>query len=341
LERNTPNAAARGSRSRFFGTMWQVVGVFLMVGGVPLPNILYSLMHQYTSGTTESSKGAPFLLNLSIPIVAVGWWCFQRGKKHKAVMASAVLARDPRPPVLYLRPFKQDPKVGANPVLRSGFLGSASHGLALITEEEQLAEVMNEIGPFVSIGRPGEKLPMLGAARMYVSDEEWKSRVVEFAAKARLVVLRAGTAPGFSWELQIIARTVPPERVIFLVPHGKKKYIEFASIANTYLPVALPADPGWISGYGSLRAVIYFDSDWTPHLQSLDVPGLEVNKGRPLVARLKAVLQPVAQRLGVVWMKPPVIRRGTPKHLLVILLILVILFVLVLLFVLWFVSGRP
>lgn len=49
--------------------------------------------------------------------------------------------------------------------------------ISFVTEEEELAAVMNEIGPFVAIGCPGEELPELGAYRIYVQREDWREEV--------------------------------------------------------------------------------------------------------------------------------------------------------------------
>ena len=57
------------------------------------------------------------------------------------------------------------------------------------TEEEQLAEAMKDVGPFVAIGRPGEALPELGAGRPYASHAEWQDQVGQLISKAQLVVL--------------------------------------------------------------------------------------------------------------------------------------------------------
>jgi len=46
----------------------------------------------------------------------------------------------------------------------------------ITTQEEQLAEVLRPFGDLVAIGRAGEQLPTPGAARIYASDAEWKSR---------------------------------------------------------------------------------------------------------------------------------------------------------------------
>lgn len=123
---------------------------------------------------------------------------------------------------------------------------------------------------------------------------------------------------------------MPPEKIVFLIPYGAKEYLEFCKAASQYLPRALPMYPGWISGAGTLRTVLHFDSDWTPYIQSLDVRGFKVDKGKPLVAPLRVALQPVAKRLGVVWIGPPEIpvRKFLAKRdlIMVIPLLLIIAF---------------
>ena len=52
-------------------------------------------------------------------------------------------------PVLYLRSFEDDQR--------------ASRLKGRLTEEEHLASVLSQIGPFVAVGRPGEALPTVGS----------------------------------------------------------------------------------------------------------------------------------------------------------------------------------
>ena len=61
--------------------------------------------------------------------------------------------------------------------------------------------MLDGIGPFVAIGDPKEKLPDLGAARLYVSDE-WREVVIELLARVSLVVMRVATTEAVRWELQ-------------------------------------------------------------------------------------------------------------------------------------------
>ena len=105
--------------------------------------------------------------------------CFKQERKHRTVTVQEWTARVTRPPVLYLRSFQDDTTAAAytkGSGMLSLLLPFASR-MTTLTEEEQLAMVMNEIGPFIAIGRPGEQWPELGAARMYVGDDEWQATI--------------------------------------------------------------------------------------------------------------------------------------------------------------------
>ncbi len=99
--------------------------------------------------------------------------------------------RDQRPDVLYLRSFGMD----ASTMRRKLMAG-------LSTEEEDLAEAVRPLGDLIAIGRPGEPLPLPGAARMYCSNDEWKDAVVARMREASLVIIRAGQGEGLLWECE-------------------------------------------------------------------------------------------------------------------------------------------
>ena len=86
------------------------------------------------------------------------------------------------------------------------------------TEEEELATVMNEIGPVVAIGCPGEALPELGAYRIYLQHEDWREEVRNLISAAQLVVIRLGMTEGVLWELRTIITHAKAEHVLLLVP---------------------------------------------------------------------------------------------------------------------------
>ncbi len=179
-------------------------------------------------------------------LIIVGAWIFHHGKRHAALPAEVVLARDPRPPILYLRSFKDEvADKGAEALVRQGLQGEwmaeSASGWG-VREQIELAKVMNRIGPYVAVGRPGEPLPELGAYRLYVADAEWQAKVAELLSRARLVVLRAGRTEGLRWELSEIVRRLRPTQLLLILPAGNEDYAAFREWANRVLPRSpLPA----------------------------------------------------------------------------------------------------
>jgi hypothetical protein len=186
-----------------------------------------------------------------------GMRSFARAKRFDACAAAQIQEEDKRPAVVYLRSFDADRR-------SAGRIGIA--GFHLNTEEGELAEIVKPIGPFVTIGRPGEELPWFGAARVYVGEGSWHKRVRDLLKSAPLVILRAGLTPGLTWEVGECAKWVKPQRLLVLIPLRHRDYDKFCRKAADLFPCGLPEYRGRYIGATSLRAVLYFDDDWTPHL---------------------------------------------------------------------------
>jgi hypothetical protein len=195
--------------------------------------------------------------------IATAWLAFRcivRAKRYDAPTATAVLSEDNRPPVVYLRSFGDDQKAANNINIT---------GLSVNTEEGELAETVKVIGPLIAIGRPGEELSYFGAARVYVGDGDWHKQVGDLLSRAALVVLRAGTTPGLSWEIEQCCRRVAPERLVILIPLSQSAYDEFRDKAQGFFPCHLPEYDGRRIGVTTIRAILYFDADWTPHIRPI------------------------------------------------------------------------
>jgi hypothetical protein len=113
-----------------------------------------------------------------------------------------------RRPILYLRSFEID-RATSRPSLME-FLGTL---LPLATREEKLARILSRDGPVIAIGRPGERLPQLGAARFYVSDELWQQKIADIAKAAQLVVWTTGVSDGLRWEISHLLKSAPLEKL--------------------------------------------------------------------------------------------------------------------------------
>src|SRR5205085_4609358 len=99
-----------------------------------------------------------------------GFWLLTVQRSLRARDAREVMGQDSRPPILYLRSFGDD----KDP-----------------TCEDDLKSIVKAVGPFIAIGRPGERLQTPGADRMYVGDE-WQEVVTGLMREARLIIVRIG-----------------------------------------------------------------------------------------------------------------------------------------------------
>ncbi|MFH8558948.1 transferase [Streptomyces celluloflavus] len=167
--------------------------------------------------------------------------------------AQAMLA-DGRQPVLYLRSFADD-DIAAQ-VDDSGFYFN------IHSREEQLTGALGAVGPVITVGRPGEPLPRLGAARFYLPLNDWKSPVGRLMELSQLIVLRLGLGDGLRWEVQQARATQPAQKLVLLVPGGVPEVAERLDEhlrAPSRLAEVAGGDP-WTG------AVITFAPDWTPQL---------------------------------------------------------------------------
>ena len=117
----------------------------------------------------------------------------------------------------------------------------------------------------IAIGQPGEDLPTLGAGRFYVTDDEWQTVITNLMSQAQLVVLQIGSTKGFWWEWQTALQKVTPDRLLFLITEDWI-YERFRQSANEQLPCPLPKYTGDLTKIYGIRGLLYFESDWTPHV---------------------------------------------------------------------------
>jgi hypothetical protein len=193
----------------------------------------------------------------------VGGLLLQVGKSLAAKTADEALRDDPRPPVLLLRAFDDD---RAYVEFESG---SQRQGNSLphtpytseqfFTFEEAVADALAAVGPVVAIGRPGEVLAPVGAARTWVGDDAWQAKVTDYLRQCGLVVLfmgRIGGGKGLAWELRTVLDTVPPEKVIFVLPpvgedEARTRWESFREHSGGLLP---PYEPGALAaGFDTAR----------------------------------------------------------------------------------------
>jgi len=251
-------------------------------------------------------------------IVAAGVLLIRTGFKFDVLRAVDVVATDPRPPVVYLRSFQDDVKspVGG-PV--GWFLTLASWFMPTSFEQE-LAAIMNRIGPFLAVGRPGERLPQLGANRYYFTDDEWKPEVSALIGGARVTVILCGPTPNLWWEIDHVLASVPPRRVVLIIPERGKptRLVEHQLEERLGCPGALHHDTAsrgfvpWLLGRNqTIATIVCFPDDWTPAIypiqQLRSITMLPKILSRPFslyAAPLGLAFEQVFARLDLPWQPP-------------------------------------
>lgn len=178
------------------------------------------------------------------------------GQRYLLPTGSERVQRDRRPPIVYLRSFKSD--------------------AALVTgDEEILARIFSEVGPFVAIGQPGEKLPPLGASRFYVADDDWKAFVTDLLQRCRLAVVVTGSTPGLGWEMTACEALVGPGRVLVAVAKDKPAYSAFREATLQQTNWRLPDYPEAVIDdiySANFAGFITLTNDGHSEFHEMDVP---------------------------------------------------------------------
>lgn len=167
----------------------------------------------------RQSLGMQYLIDgVGLGLIALSSVSYRTAKRHLAASALQVRTRDNRPPILLLRSFDDD-MIGVVQEYRLSVFRRASQSF-----EEVLTENLWDYGPVIAIGRPGESIPPLGAAREYVTNQDWQTRVGELSASAQMIFLVVGRTEGVRWEIRtIIAAGLLPKTVLIFPPIQHKE----------------------------------------------------------------------------------------------------------------------
>jgi hypothetical protein len=166
---------------------------------------------------------------MSVVVVLVPLWRF--GGRLAQPSADETRGRDSRPPVILFRSFRDDPlRVDRFEWDRVQRKGKRSF-------EETLTHQLWRVGPVTAIGRPGEGLPPVGAARAYFTNDKWQENAERWAQEARLIVMIVGGTEGLAWEFRMIFREHMVIKTMFVFPPGNEDrghWEQFAAQAEPF-----------------------------------------------------------------------------------------------------------
>lgn len=164
------------------------------------------------AGVSTGSAGSP---NYLPPVLAfvVFSYLFLKARKLLQPSLETVLAQDRRKPVLLLRSF-QDEMLKADQYFSTP-IGSISLHRRF---EQGIAGSFTAFGPLIAIGKPGEELPQIGAARIYLGDAEWQAAVLRWMDASVMIAMIAGATEWIRWELHRIVEMGRASRLLILLP---------------------------------------------------------------------------------------------------------------------------
>lgn len=213
------------------------------------------------------------IVNSCLFLMFIGWLIYADSLRRRNQLREQPIAiTDERQCVLYLRSFVDD----KTPI---GLFGQQEPSF-----EDTLVAVLSKIGPVIALGQPGEKLPPVGANRIYLGDS-WRQELQQLLATVKVVVIRTGMTPSLLWELDVVIRTVSPHRIVLAMP-SDDSYRAFIGSSQHMFPRGLPSERG-------SALFLAFDDDWNalalsaPRWKRLFLTKTAMRDAlRPFVARL-------------------------------------------------------
>jgi hypothetical protein len=195
------------------------------------------------------------LLIATIASIGIGIWSWDRAKRLRQMTAEEVRRHDKRPPALLLRSFKDDMLKLKPPLLGGKIIKENSF-------EEIIAEQLWVRGPVIAIGRPGEKIPPVGAARSYYTDDEWQAQAEKMAAESKIIAMIVGTTEGLGWEVRRISN-LNILRKLFLIfpPIPANESTERWTIFLTHIDNVRLTEEFKIVSAKNLMMISFFDNE--------------------------------------------------------------------------------
>ena len=267
---------------------------------------------------------------IALPVSASMFLCVRILKYARRLRAKEVTDqqnkdyRDDKAPVLYLRSFKDDKAMGAV--------------IGLRTTEEQLAYAVQDIGPLIAVGLPGEPLPQTGAARIYIPHDKWQADVAKLIAKAHLIVFHIGNTKteGLWWELQQAFSKVAPHRIVIYIRCSPTRLdVQLQNIADLigHSEVSFNITRRLVF---MIHGFLRFDKDWhaefTPlqrrwrYILPLSANFIRFRATRPLEFLMRQALQPTYYALGVKLRQPPAIFGAIVRLISIVIFIPLVVF---------------
>jgi hypothetical protein len=156
----------------------------------------------------------PYLAMLAFRFV--GGRSLRASRRYLRVSLEQAQASDPRPPVLFLRSFRDDAVVLPAPAAGIAFqlFNYAERNKSL---DELLLEEGTSLGPVVALGNPTDAVPPYGAARAYFQHGDWQNMVTRLMEDAVAIVICVDDTESLWWEIKFVVEQQYLNKTLFLL----------------------------------------------------------------------------------------------------------------------------
>jgi hypothetical protein len=180
---------------RFFGAATVIIPIGMFLIMLPISGLV-----AFALGCLVLSVGARQLIY---------------GRRALLVAARELRKSDWRPPVLFIRSFKDDGLRVASSSLFNPIRAFARTG---VTFEELVSRALSRVGPVVAITGQSDELAPFGAARDLADEAKWRDRISALFDEARIIAVVVGETPGLFWEVRESLARGHAAKLVFLFP---------------------------------------------------------------------------------------------------------------------------
>jgi hypothetical protein len=217
-------------------------------------------------------------------------------RRFSRISLERLISKDARALILFLRSFRDD-QVRLIKPRQAFFRRMVSVGEPRPTLDHVLLEEGTSCGPVVALGAPGST-PPFGAARKYVTHDEWRDTVVELCRKAGAVVIVVDETDGVRWEVQHLIGANSRTGNLFLVPPRLTRPDELYKVLFHLFSIEGRA-PRWVEELGRfLESEVAHCVGWFWRTEG-EVQVMSTNRVSSLSYRIAVRRFLLLQRLGV------------------------------------------
>ncbi len=216
---------------------WLLIGVALLLEGAGFYTLvkwaerLVDAANKQLANPPNQAVFEPVLVILLVPVLAMSFGLIRlcllgarrlrfAARKITVQSAADIVSADRRPPVLFLRSFKEE-QVPLRGARMPWLLRAFDPGVEYRTLEEMIVHGLTYAGPVVAVADPSSRDSLVGAARWRLGEDDWQRFVESQIRNAGIAVIGVAATSGVRWELAALkASPGGLAKTIFVCPPG-------------------------------------------------------------------------------------------------------------------------